>query len=201
MEHAPIAGAGLEARERILRAAERLFAEKGYAATAVHEITDAAGVNRALLYYYFEDKQSLYASVIDEGAAAFRCAMDEALATPGTHADRLRAYIHAKVRLISRRSDLVRVVHRCLLDGHPEELGLADRCRNDMERLEALFRDAARDGEFRSVNPGIAARALIGPMLVFTLWRPVEGARFEPEEIAEQIADQFLHGLMARPPG
>jgi len=197
MEDPPIAAPSAEARERILRAAERLFAEKGYAATAVHEITDAAGVNRALLYYYFEDKHSLYASVIAEGTAAVRKVLDEALATPGSYADRLRAYVRAKARLIGERSDLVRVVHRCLLDGHPEELGLVTRCRDGIERLEALFRNAAEAGEFRPVDPAIAARALAGPLFAFALWRPLEENRFSPEEIAEQFADQLLHGLLA----
>src|SRR5262245_47758494 len=81
---------GPDARARILRAAERLFAEKGYAATSVQEITEAAAVNKALLYYYFADKHSLYVGLIDEGIAEFRRMLDEALGQPGTYSDRLR---------------------------------------------------------------------------------------------------------------
>jgi AcrR family transcriptional regulator len=201
MESSPVANPAVEARERILRAAEKLFAEKGYAATAVHEITDAAGVNRALLYYYFEDKRSLYASVIDEGTALFLRMLEESLATPGTYADRLRAFVRADVTLIWERGDLVRVVHRCLLDGFQAEVGLVERFREGMGRLEGFFREAIAAGEFRDLNPAIAARALLGPMLIFTLWRPVEEEPFAPEEIAEQLADQALSGLtQSRPP-
>src|SRR5262249_36808657 len=96
----------LEARERILRAAEKLFAEKGYAATSVQEITEAAEVNKALLYYYFEDKHDLYVSLIDHGIAEFRRVLNEALAGEGDYAGRLRRVVRGHVDLLWRRSNL-----------------------------------------------------------------------------------------------
>src|SRR5437764_68861 len=103
-----------DARERILGAAERLFAEKGFAATAVHEITEAAQVNKALLYYYFADKRAVYACLIDNGIVEFQRTIDEALASPGSYADRLRCFIRAYIDLLCRHADLLRVVQRLL---------------------------------------------------------------------------------------
>ena len=53
-------------RERILRAAEHLFAERGFDAASVGSIADAAGVNKALVYYYFESKDHLLVSLFDD---------------------------------------------------------------------------------------------------------------------------------------
>ena len=58
-EHKP------EAKDRILQAAGRLFSEKGYEGTRVYEIADAAGVNKALIYYYFHNKEDILDSLID----------------------------------------------------------------------------------------------------------------------------------------
>ncbi|NLL08168.1 MAG: TetR/AcrR family transcriptional regulator [Firmicutes bacterium] len=55
----------LEAKARILQAARGLFSEKGYDATRVHEIAAAAGVNKALIYYYFQNKEDILDSIID----------------------------------------------------------------------------------------------------------------------------------------
>jgi hypothetical protein len=54
-----------ESRERILLAAARLFANKGYAGAAVREIVDAAGVTKPTLYYYFKNKEELYVQLMD----------------------------------------------------------------------------------------------------------------------------------------
>ena len=55
----------LEAKARILQAASRLFSEKGYDGTRVFEIAEAAGVNKALIYYYFQSKEDILDSLID----------------------------------------------------------------------------------------------------------------------------------------
>lgn len=57
---------GAEARSRLLLAALRLFAEKGFAKTSTREIAQAAGVNLAAIKYYFGDKAGLYRVVFSE---------------------------------------------------------------------------------------------------------------------------------------
>jgi len=54
-----------DARTGLLDAAEQLFARQGFHSTTIKAIAAAAGVNTALLYYYFADKQALYHSVLE----------------------------------------------------------------------------------------------------------------------------------------
>jgi AcrR family transcriptional regulator len=57
---------GIEARERLLNVALRLFAEKGYAKTSTREIARTADINLASIKYYFGDKENLYRAVFTE---------------------------------------------------------------------------------------------------------------------------------------
>lgn len=87
-------------RDRILQEAERLFSEKGFDATSVSSVAQAAGVNKALVYYYFENKDdllaSLFARMVDEvrtrtGPAAQRASLKEKVASEvASLADRRR---------------------------------------------------------------------------------------------------------------
>ena len=61
-----------DTRERILDAAERLFAERGFAGTSVREITDAAAVNLGAVNYHFQSKENLYAEVFARRVAELR---------------------------------------------------------------------------------------------------------------------------------
>lgn len=65
---------GIEARERLLYSALRLFAENGFAKTSTREIAQAAGVNIAAISYYFGDKAGLYRAVFTEPMG---CASDD----------------------------------------------------------------------------------------------------------------------------
>ena len=53
-------------RERILQAAEKTFAEKGYDAARIDQIAADAGVNKALIYYYFKNKRALLEDLFEE---------------------------------------------------------------------------------------------------------------------------------------
>jgi AcrR family transcriptional regulator len=57
-----------DTRVRIVSAARRLFAEKGYAGTSINDLVNAAGVTRGALYHYFRDKAALFAEVFTEVA-------------------------------------------------------------------------------------------------------------------------------------
>ena len=81
---------------RLLDVAERLFAERGYAAVALKDIVRAAGVNGAAVNYHFGDKRELYRKVIERGLETREQAAP--LETPALAAlppeQRLRAFIH-----------------------------------------------------------------------------------------------------------
>jgi len=69
-QHAPDSTA--RTRERLLDAAERLFAERGFAATSVRDITDGAEANLGAVNYYFRSKENLYTEVFARRAGLLR---------------------------------------------------------------------------------------------------------------------------------
>lgn len=189
--------ASAEARKRILEAAERLFAEKGYAATRVQEITDAAGVNKALLYYYFTDKRSVYVALVEEAIAAFDAMLQEALEAPGAGcAERLRRFVHGHVLLIARRANLQRMIQRSQATGEVEDLGeLKKKYRSSLGRLVAFFAEAVVAGEFREVNPEMAALSVIALNMGFAHLQADGSFGFLPEQVAEHSATLLLNGF------
>src|ERR1700733_809281 len=103
-------------RDRIMKAAERLFAEKGYDGTSIRAIVAKARVNQAAINYHFDGKEGLYREVL---RAAFRALTEHQLA-------------HAKdVKTMSREEALAEFLRR----------HLADR---PMQRVSAQSRAACR---------------------------------------------------------
>lgn len=78
----PAAEADATVRERLLRSAVDLFAEKGYTATSIREIVAAAGVTKPVLYYYFHNKKGLFHQIMEEAAQRLRANL-AAIAQPG----------------------------------------------------------------------------------------------------------------------
>ena len=86
-------------RERIMKAAERLFAERGYDATSIRAIVAKARVNQAAINYHFDGKDGLYREVL---RTAFRALIEQQL----EHADEMKA--------MSREAALAEFIRRQL---------------------------------------------------------------------------------------
>src|SRR3954469_15269178 len=82
-----------ESRAAILKAAVREFAREGVAGARTDAIARSAGVNKALLYYYFKDKEALYQAVLDEVFSGVRAAIQFALSEDLPPRERLAAYV------------------------------------------------------------------------------------------------------------
>jgi len=78
---------GKDVRERLLIAAVRLFAEKGYSATSVREIVEAAGVTKPVLYYYFRNKEGVFDAMMQEAITAHHAVLDEVRRAAGRRAN------------------------------------------------------------------------------------------------------------------
>src|ERR1022692_1875258 len=73
----------VETRAAILRAAERIYAESGLAGARTDAIAAAAGVNKALLYYYFKSKEGLYQAIVGSQLEQFQQQAREVLSAKG----------------------------------------------------------------------------------------------------------------------
>jgi TetR/AcrR family transcriptional regulator len=116
---------------RILRAAERVFADSGFAGARMAEIAAAAGVPKANLHYYFRSKRAIYRAVLDNILAlwlAETAAITET-AEPGAA---LAQYIRAKMRFSRRYPDASRVFANEIIHG-AQEIGFF--LRGDMKAL------------------------------------------------------------------
>src|ERR1041385_3917488 len=105
------------ARAKILAAAEALFAEHGFAGVGVRQIAAAAGVNGAMIHYYFGNKESLYRAIIENAAMTVRGLIAEATASARTLEERLTRFVKAYAGYLFGHPHLARILLREMLAG------------------------------------------------------------------------------------
>lgn len=189
-------------REAILKAAQRLFGEKGYSDTGLEEIAAAAGVTRGAVYHHFEGKPDLFNELIRERYSRAAGLIAEIMAR---HESPL-----ATIRLIVRRSleyleedEEFREVQRMLIFKTPVlpemERGLrekADGIKRYLELLRGIVDAGLACGEIRAgVDPLDVARAIIGFVNGVTMLWLFDTAAFSIRERAGALAALFVEGL------
>src|SRR6478672_52881 len=103
-------------RDLILDAAERLFAAQGFARTTIKQIGRAAGVNSALLYYYFADKDRLYREVLQRFVSRLVARTMAGSEGRGDPEARLRAFVAAQAAALAAHPDIPRLLVREMID-------------------------------------------------------------------------------------
>ena len=190
-----------ESKGRILAAAERLFAEQGYAATSIGEISELAGVNRALIYYYFKNKRDLYWAVIREGVEQMSGMMAEATLGGKTVREKIEAFVGGYYRLLLQRQDTVRIAFR-EITGSGEELGLPIKeCfGQNLAQLEAIMGEGIASGELRQLDPEMTAHSVLGMINVFMTQRLVTERTFPPDQVVCHTLELFCNGALRATP-
>jgi AcrR family transcriptional regulator len=144
-----------ENQRRILEVAIREFAEKGMAGARVAEIANQAGVNKQLLYYYFESKEGLFTAALGRMVSVSRRVMN-AQWGDGTYGEQMLGALHPKA--IERRQTLRRLWVWEALERGDEPILLEDERREVWAQATDLIRDAQKDG---SIDEGFDAEMVM----------------------------------------
>ncbi len=184
-------------REKVLAAAE-LFADSGLDATKMEDIAAATGVPKATLYYYFAGKEDILAFLFHEVLDEVARAIDGAVRSGGTAADRLRAVVIAHLGVIQEYPAASRALQF--------DLGRAARIPLINERVESAFRapvrqlldDGAEDGSLRRVeHPGVMAVAILGVVTTVGINTISLDPTRSVDEIADDVIGFVLRGVQA----
>jgi TetR/AcrR family transcriptional regulator len=162
-------------RDTILDAAERLFAEQGFARTPIKQIGREAGVNSALLYYYFADKDQLYREVLQRFVERLVTRTTSGLTAEGPPVARLRAFLEAQAETLAANPHFPRLLVRELAESdaaHAVEQ-IQRLAATGFRRLCEIIEEGQRTGVFRAdVDPRFAAISCISQIAYFFVARP-----------------------------
>ena len=112
--------------ERILDAAENLFAERGYSATSLGDVADKVGIRSPSLYNHFKNKDALYQSVLNRLLDNFTSPMEELTKIKVTQ-ERVIDWLDTIIRLHHANPNLARLLQHAALSGGPHTKEIIDR--------------------------------------------------------------------------
>src|SRR5215470_3371981 len=155
------------ARAAILAAAERVFAQAGLAGARTEVIAAEAGVNKALLFYYFKSKEKLYHAILEEHLKTFNQKALALLAGRDSARKILLEYVTLQFDFISARHRHASLFQQFLGAGGKSSDNLVRKyIVPRSQAVERLLKRGMRNGEFRRLDPFHAAVS-IGALVVF----------------------------------
>lgn len=171
-----------EAEERIFRAALEVFAMKGKDGARMQEIADLAGINKAMLHYYFRSKDKLYEAVFEYVFKRFALReMQATLETADSYKDALRAFISGFIDVHLEDMAVVRLMVNENLAGGTTMGAIIARRDHDTSPPSMFVKQtkaAIERGEIRPVDPHHMMLTIISSCIFFLIWAPTVKIKF-----------------------
>jgi TetR/AcrR family transcriptional regulator len=202
-----------ESRAAILLAAAKEFAEHGIAGARTDAIARTARVNKALLYYYFKDKETLYGAVLDQVFSGLKDTVFHVLDRDLPPGEKMMAYVGAYFDFIASHQLYPRLMQREMMRAREGQSQHIDKViktyiRPIFARVGELMRKGIADGEFRPVNPAHFVPSMVAMIVFYFSSAPMmqKIVGFNPltrDRIAERRAAvlDFISAALFRPEG
>lgn len=181
-------------RDVILRAAARLFRDRGVADTGMREIAAAADLSPANLYYYFKGKDEILFYCQDRALDSMLAAVGGARRASDPVAARLEQVL--RIHVLTLLGEVDGASAHLLVDALPPPLRVRIVAKRDRyERaLRALVSLGVRRKEFSTTSPALVTRAMLGAVNMTVLWFRPEGSH-SADEVGTALARYLVAGL------
>src|SRR2546430_7743984 len=185
-------------RARILDAAIRVFAERGFHSATVAEIARAAGVADGTIYLYFKGKDDLLLRLFDEKMSELLAEAKAAVAQERNAPDKLRRFIQLHLALVERNPDLASVL---IVELRQSAQFLKAADRQKLAAYVDLIADIVRSGQEigeldRNISAATVKRAVFGALDELALGWLVGGRRAALKKTAAEVAEWLVRGLL-----
>jgi TetR/AcrR family transcriptional regulator len=200
-----------QSRAAILQAAAKEFSEQGTAGARTDAIAREAKVNKALLYYYFKDKETLYGAVLDNAFEGLKAKVFRVLDSDLPPREKILAYVGAYFDFIASNQIYPRLMQREMMrarEGHSLHIDriVGTYFRPIYGKLNELLKKGIAQGEFRNIDPAHFVPTMVA-MIVFyfssapVMQRIVGFNPLTPQRIAERRAAvlDFISAALFKP--
>jgi len=184
-------------RQATIAAAVECFSKRGYYATKMDDVAAAAGMSKALIYYYFKNKQQLFLAVLDAWLAGFDSALT--LIDPAASASvKLRRLGQISVEMSEGATEVMTLLFEFWAHAsrEPTLMGeIGKTIRRYREWVAEVIEDGIRNGEFRNIDPALTAVWLFAALDGLLAHWILDERAFSLRAAMESLLENLLRAL------
>lgn len=167
------------AEARILAAAEEVFMRDGFDGARMQVIAEAAGINKAMLHYYFRSKEKLFEQVLQKRIGSFLPQVTAAFTSKQTLEERIEAFVDAYLKLLTANPQLPMFILFSIYR-NPKFVELLPRTM--FEVVTAYFSGEILAGRLKKVDPGHFLLSLLSMCIFPYIARPVASHMMQKDQ-------------------
>lgn len=182
-------------KRKIFETSMRLFAQKGYDATSIEEITATVGVAKGTLYYHFSSKEEIFNFLVEEGMKLLKNSIDIKISKLDNAIDKLRAVVLIQIKIITKYEDFMTIVLSQIWGHEPRNIMCKEKIIEYIKTIEDLVKEGIQKGEMIEGDPEVIASGIFGLTCSSLIYKMKIKEDIEIAKLYKEFDNSILRGL------
>ena len=182
-------------KRKIFETSMKLFAEKGYDATSIEEITATVGVAKGTLYYHFSSKEEIFNFLVEEGVKLLKNSITIKTAKLDSSIDKIRAIVLIELKVLVKYEDFMSIVLSQIWGTG----GRSQICKKYIfeyiSMIENIVKEGIEKGELANGDPNVIASGIFGMACSSLIYKMRIDKQIEIEKLYREIDSTYIKKL------
>ena len=183
-------------KRKIFEASMKLFADKGYDATSIEEITATVGVAKGTLYYHFSSKEEIFNFLVDEGVKLLKNSISIKTAKMNNSLDRIRAIVLIQIKILFKYENFMTIILSQIWGNDDRSKMCKKYVFEYIQMIEEIVKEGIQKKEIVDKDADIIASGIFGFTCSSFIYK-MKHEEVDVQKLFEEIDNLFLKKLRA----
>ena len=149
-------------KRKIFETSMKLFAEKGYDATSIEEITATVGVAKGTLYYHFSSKEEIFNFLIEEGIKLLQNSVDIKTSKHNNYIDKIKAIVLIQIKIVAKYENIITILLSQFWGTKERNKKCQELVYQYIGKIEKIVQEGIEKGEIKKGDTRAIASEIYG---------------------------------------
>ena len=173
----------------------KLFAEKGYDATSIEEITATVGVAKGTLYYHFSSKEEIFNFLVEEGIKLLQNSICIKTSKYKNYIDKVKAIVLIEIKIVQKYENLITILLSQFYGKETRNQKCQMHIYEYIEQIEEIVKEGINKGEIKQGDPKAIASEIYGLICSTLVYKLRNQDNFDISKIYKEFERTVIEGL------
>lgn len=185
-------------KRKIFETSMKLFAEKGYDATSIEEITATVGVAKGTLYYHFSSKEEIFNFLIEEGIKLLQNSVDIKTAKHNNYIDKIKAIILIQIKIVAKYEDIITIILSQFWGNEARNQKCQKHILEYVNKIENIVAEGIKVGQIKRGNPQAIASEIYGLICSSLVYKARSEEEIDIMKLFREFENTVIEGLKVK---
>ena len=185
-------------KRKIFETSMKLFAEKGYDATSIEEITATVGVAKGTLYYHFSSKEEIFNFLVEEGIKLLQNSIDIKTSKLTNYIDKIKAIVLIEIKIVLKYEDIITILLSQFYGKEARNQKCQKHIYEYISKIEEIVKEGIEQGQIKKGDPKAIASEIYGLICSSLVYKLRNQENFDVMKLYKEFENTVIEGLKVK---